>query len=325
MTAGGTAAQLDRKEAPARRILVVKLGALGDFIQALGPMQAIRRHHAGAWTALLTTSPLAGLARETGLFDEVNAGGRPPWWRVDLLAHLFGWLNGRQFDRVYDLQTSKRSSFLFQLFMPNIRPEWSGIARGCSHPHANPGRDRMHTVDRQREQLRAAGIADVPDADFSFLQGNAARFGLSARFVLLAPGGAADRPGKRWPKERYAELARMLKSRGVISVVLGGAAEQALGAEIAQAAGGVNLVGQTSFGDIAALARRAAGAAGNDTGPMHIVAGVGCPSLVLFSAASDPALCAPRAPRGARPVIVLRRDHLATLGAAEVAAAMPLR
>lgn len=325
MSAGGTAARLDPADAPARRILVVKLGALGDFIQALGPMQAIRRHHAGAWIALLTTPPFAGLARDAGLFGEISTNGRPAWWRIDQLAHLFGWLNGRQFDRVYDLQTSRRSSFLFQLFMPNIRPEWSGIARGCSHPHANPGRDRMHTIDRQREQLRAAGIADVPDADFSFLQGDAARFGLPARFVLLAPGGSADRPGKRWPKERYVELARVLKDRGAAPVVLGGVEEQSLGREIAQAAGGTNLAGQTSFADIAALARRAAGAAGNDTGPMHIIAGVGCPSLVLFSAASDPALCAPRAPHGVQPVIVLRRDNLATLGAAEVAAAMPLR
>lgn len=324
MSAGGAAARPGPGDAPARRVLVVKLGALGDFIQALGPMQAIRRHHAGARLSLLTTPAFAGIARDTGLFDEINPGGRPAWWRVDLLAHLFGWLNGRQFDRAYDLQTSKRSSLLFHLFMPNIRPEWSGVARGCSHPHANPGRDRMHTVDRQREQLRLAGIAAVPDADLSFLSGDAARFGLPARFCLLVPGGSPDRPAKRWPADRYADLARILCGRGVTPVVLGGPDERALGAEIAGAAG-VNLAGRTSLGDVAALARLAAGAVGNDTGPMHVVAGVGCPCLVLFSAASDPALCAPRSPPGVRPAIVLERDDLAALTAGEVAAAMPLR
>jgi ADP-heptose:LPS heptosyltransferase len=226
---------------------------------------------------------------------------------------------------VYDLQTSRRSSFYLDLFMANLRPEWSGIARGCSHPHANPRRDGMHTVDRQREQLRMAGIADAPDADFSFLKGDIARFALPPRFALLAPGGSAARLAKRWPAESYAGLARILKDKGIAPVVLGGAGEAALAEEIAKAGRGVNLAGKTGLGDVADLARRAACAVGNDTGPMHIAAGVGCPCLVLFSAASDPALCAPRAPDGSPPAIVLRRDNLAALGVAEVAAAMPLR
>jgi ADP-heptose:LPS heptosyltransferase len=54
-------------------------------------------------------------------------------------------------------------------------------------------------------------------------------------------------------------------------------------------------------------------AIGNDTGPMHLLAAVGCPSLVLFSRDSDPARCVPRAPPDAPTVRVLRRDDLATL------------
>ena len=315
MTAGGLA------PTPVGRILVIKLGALGDFIQALGPMQAIRRHHAGAGVALLTTPAYADFARATGLFDEIEANGRPPWWRIDLWAHLFGWLNGRAFERVYDLQTSTRSSFMFHLFMPNIRPEWSGIAEGCSHPHADPGRDRMHTIDRQREQLRLAGIVDVPAADFAFLTGDVARFSPPARFALLAPGGSVERPAKRWPKDRYADLARELKGGGITPVVIGGSEESVLADAIARAGGGLNLAGQTGLGDVAVLARLAACAVGNDTGPMHVIAGVGCPSLVLFSSDSDPALCAPRVPK----VQILRRERLDGLTPAEVAAAMPLR
>lgn len=320
MSAGGNPAP-----SSAGRVLVVKLGALGDFIQALGPMQAIRRHHRRAHLALLTTPPYAEFAQSTGLFDEIETNGRPAWWRIDRLTRLFGWLNARDFGRVYDLQTSGRSSFIFELFMPNRRPDWSGIARGCSLPHKNPGRDRMHTIDRQREQLRMAGIDDAADADFSFLKGDIARFRPPARFVLLVPGGSGARRAKRWPADRYAELARDLKGRGIAPVVLGGQDEIALAEEIARAGQGLNLAGQTGLGDVADLARRAAGAVGNDTGPMHVIAGVGCPALVLFSLASDPALCAPRAPKGTPPVIVLRRDNLAELGVAEVAASMPLR
>jgi len=53
------------------RVLVIKLGALGDFIQACGPFQAIRRYHTNAHITLLTTSRFSSLARNSGWFDEV--------------------------------------------------------------------------------------------------------------------------------------------------------------------------------------------------------------------------------------------------------------
>jgi hypothetical protein len=87
-----------------------------------------------------------------------------------------------------------------------------------------------------------------------------------------------------------------------------------------QQAGARNVTGQTSFGDLADLGRAATMAIGNDTGPMHLLATVGCPSLVLFSRDSDPAKCVPHAPLGAPPVRVLRRDDLATLTPDEVIA-----
>ncbi|MFX9877842.1 glycosyltransferase family 9 protein, partial [Acinetobacter baumannii] len=58
-----------------------------------------------------------------------------------------------------------------------------------------------------------------------------------------------------------------------------------------------DLTGRTDLFQIAGLARRAAGAVGNDTGPMHLIAAVGCPSLVLFSHASDPAQSGQTGPR----------------------------
>jgi ADP-heptose:LPS heptosyltransferase len=63
-------------------------------------------------------------------------------------------------------------------------------------------------------------------------------------------------------------------------------------------------------------------AVGNDTGPVHLAAAVGCPSIVLFSADSDPALTAPRAGTGGR-VVVLREERLADLKVERVVAALP--
>ncbi len=130
-------------------ILVIKLGALGDFVQALGPFAAIRRHHRDAHITLLTTAPFVRFAERSGYFDSVWVTTRPGPSQWKAWLDLRRKLKSGRFDRVYDLQTSNRSSFLYHLYWPGPYPEWSGIARGCSHPHANLGRDFMHTLERQ--------------------------------------------------------------------------------------------------------------------------------------------------------------------------------
>jgi ADP-heptose:LPS heptosyltransferase len=212
------------------------------------------------------------------------------------------------------LQTSDRSSRY--RWLVGRSAEWSGIAAGASHPHANPRRDFMHTVERQREQLAMAGISHFPAPELGWLDADIARFALPARFALLIPGASPGRPAKRWPVEHFAALAAALD---IPAVILGGPTEASLGAAITQTVPGTHdLTGKTSFADIAALARRAALCVGNDTGPTHLAAVAGCPTLALFGEDSDPALCAPRGPR----VAVLRRQPLASLPVADVQAAL---
>jgi len=300
-----------------RRILVIKLGALGDFVQALGPFAAIRARFPAASITLLTTRPFVGLARACPWFDEVWIDDKPRLWQVRRLLALRKRLRDGGFDRVYDLQTSDRSSSYFRLIGGTV--EWSGIAHGCSHPHANPNRDRMHTIERQREQLAMAGIPEVPPPDLSWVAaGTAADFGLTAPFVLLCPGGAAHRPAKRWPAEWFGAVAARLAKRGLAPVLLGTEAEaEAIATIRALCPQALDLSGKTGFLDILGLGRAAAAALGNDTGPMHLIAAAGCPSVVLFSAESNPDLCAPRGR-----VTILRRPSLADLGEAEAAAAL---
>ncbi|WP_337997994.1 glycosyltransferase family 9 protein [Oleispirillum naphthae] len=302
------------------RILVIKLGALGDVVQSFGPLAAIRRHHPDAAITVLTTRPYAALYEACPDVDAVWIDRRPRAHQVGGWLDLRRRLRGGGFFRVYDLQTSDRSSGYFRL-MRGLCPwgrrsvEWSGIAAGCSHPHANPDRDRMHTVERQAEQLRMAGIADAPPSDLSWLAAEVSGLAPAGRFVLLAPGGAAHRPGKRWPAERYGELARRLLDAGVTPVLLGTRAEEReIAAVTAAAPGAVSLIGRTGFAEIASLGRAAAAAVGNDTGPMHLLAAVGCPCVVLYAKDSDPALCAQRGPK----VRILRREALSALAAEEV-------
>ncbi len=299
-----------------QRILVIRLGALGDVVLSFPAFAAISAHHAGDEVTLLTAGPYARLTKSAPWFDRVMVDRRPAWWNLAGLWRLARRLRG--FDLVYDLQTSTRSSRYFWLAG---RPRWSGIAAGCALPHANPRRDAMHTLERQQDQLRMAGITRFAPADLSWIRG--ASFDLPARYALLVPGAAPRRPAKRWPVERFAELAVVLAARGLSPVVLGSTSEAGLAQTIRAACPAtIDLTGQTALADLAGLARGAALAVGNDTGPMHMLAAVGCPSVVLFSAASDPALTAPRGPGGSWPM-VLRSADLADLPVARVAAALP--
>ena len=298
------------------RVLVIKLGALGDFVQAFDPFAAIRAHHPADTITLLTTAPFLELANAAPWFDRVLLDARPAWWNLPGMLRLRRILQG--YDMVYDLQTSGRSARYHRLAG---RPPWSGIAAGASHPHANRARDRMHNHPRQREQLAAAGICHFPPADLAWLTTGGPA--LPEPYAILAPGCAPHRPEKRWPIEAFAGFARLVADRGVLPVVVGSPGEAALAETIRAACPEArDLTGQTSLLDLGGVAARASLAVGNDTGPMHLAAIVGCPSIVLFSAASDPALAAPRGPDPAG-VTVLREADLADLPLERVAACLP--
>jgi ADP-heptose:LPS heptosyltransferase len=219
---------------------------------------------------------------------------------------------------VFDLQTSGRSTRYF--FLAG-RPPWSGIARGCSHPQIGPERERMHTWERQRDQLRITGIAEVADPDLSFLKDRPV-VGLPARFAMLVPGAAPHRPAKRWPVARFGELAGLMAGRGLTPVVVGAKADALLAVAIRAACpSALDFTGRTAIPDIFAVAARAEMAVGNDTGPMHIAAATGTPCTVLFSDESNPAMTAPRGPGGAWSA-VLRAPVLADLPVERVAAGL---
>ena len=295
-------------------ILVIKLSALGNLVLSFGAFAAIRRHHPQARITLLTTEPYAAWMEAAPWFDEVWIDDRPAWWDLRGIRTLRRRLTSGRFERVYDLQTSSRSSRYFDL-LPHPRPEWSGIARGCSHPDRDKRRDALHDHERLAGQLRQAGITGVEPPDLGWCAGDIARFGLPDRIALLVPGSSGHRVAKRWPAARYGALARALADDGIAPIVLGASAEAPLAGEIARIVpAAIDLTGHTGFGDLASLARRARVAIGNDTGPMHLIAACACPSLVLFSDDSDPALCAPRGDR----VAILRRPSLDALDLAPV-------
>ena len=285
-----------------KRVLVIKLGAMGDFMQALGAMRVVRATHPSARITLLTTEPFEAFAKACPYFDIVEADGRPKdlKGRADLIRRL----RNAGYDMVYDFQNNDRTSQYF-LGLTGKKPLWSGHAKGASHQHMNDNRGEMHNFDRLAEQLLHAGLTPKPPGDpTGWVIGQdvlpsvdwirpafrdpprfqPAFFSLNGPYMLLIPGSSPDHPEKRWPADRFAKIATWVADAGITPVVVGTKAEGDIGAQIQKLEPRAkNIVGRTDLFQLATLAERAAFALGGDTGPMHLAAAARTPGICLFA------------------------------------------
>jgi ADP-heptose:LPS heptosyltransferase len=285
-----------------KRILVIRLGALGDMALSFAAFAALRAHHRADQITLMTTLPFQAWMDESPWFDRVITDTRPGWFDLPGLIRLQSKLWG--YDFIYDLQTSRRSSRYFWLAG---RPAWSGIARGCSHPHANPRRNFKHSIDRQREQLAMAGVTDTPAPDLSWLAGRGPV--LPQPYALLVPGTSPTHGGaKTWPLERFASIAKLLSENGMTPVVVGAKGQPSV-------PDAIDYIGKTTIQELAGLASRASLAIGGDTGPIHLAGVMGCPTIALFSRFSDPIQAIP-----AGPCTLIREDDVRSITVERVAA-----
>ncbi len=289
-------------------VLVIKLGALGDFVYALGPMAAIRRAHVGDRITLLTTKPFARLGKECGYFDDVWVDEKPKAFDILAWLHLRSRLNQGQFSRVYDLQNNDRTGFYLRLFSP--RPEWVGAAKGASHRNTNPARVLGHAFHGHVQTLALAGITDVALDPLAWMRCEVAVFGLPSSYVLLVAGSSPQHPEKRWPIEHYRILAAKLLRQGYHPVLIGSKAEEEANAAIARGLDVLNLTGRTALEDLPALARGAEAAIGNDTGPMHIICVTGCPTVMFFC--SQKSTIQKHGPQGPR-VLALEAEDISKI------------
>ncbi|HEY5413159.1 MAG TPA: glycosyltransferase family 9 protein, partial [Caulobacteraceae bacterium] len=113
-------------------------------------------------------------------------------------------------------------------------------------------------------------------------------------YALLAPGGVS-KSQELWPIANYAELARQLYAHGLDVFVVGAPEESGMARAIQRTTPRArDLTGGTDFAQIAVLGARAALAVGNNSGPTHLMAAAGAPTVALFSKAADPDVSGPR-------------------------------
>lgn len=300
--------------AGAEKILIIKLSAMGDFVLALGAIKAVRDFHPSAEVTLLTTPMFKDFATVCPYVDFVETDGRPNGMKQT--AALIQRIRRAGYDMIYDFQTSGRTKNYFTALSKSGKtPLWSGHHEKCAFFHADPDRGSMHSIDRLNDQLAFAGLAPggrwtksgAPFPDLTWVRPllndtprlQPAYFGIDEPYALLIPGASAHRSAKRWPSERYAELAGRLADAGVTPVVIGGSAEGEIAREIIQKEPRAkNIVTRTDLFQIVTLAERAIVAVGNDTGPMHMATLAGAPGVALFALSeSDPGHSAPRGPK----------------------------
>jgi len=297
------------------RLLIVRLGAVGDVLRAIPAVHAIRetfpRIHL-SWMVEDLSFPLIDGhpdVDQTLRFPRRELGAwRPPWVAADHLSRLKTALRSQGFTVALDLQASFKSGLLTLLsgaarrvgFSPAhcremsfvFTNEWVGLtsrwlnrgernlemAQAVGASTADP---RLPLPERPEEGEEAEALLR------RLLSGGEPR-------VLVSPGASRRQAYKRWPGSHFARLAaRLSRDHATRLVVVWGPGEEELARSVVAASeGGALLAPATSLRLLAAMLRRASLFVGADTGPMHLAWAVGCPVVALFGP-TDPRLNAP--------------------------------
>ena len=264
------------------KILIIKLSALGDIIQAEGAIHDIRLAHPDSEITVMTTPAYVDLMERCPWVDKVIVDPRAPRIRLDKMYSLRKMLRNLDADMVYDLQQVGRTDFYYRFFFSDTA--WLGGARGCSHYCRRP--DDRCAADHFKISFEKAGIPchHTLQSDVSWMADDMSalltRYDLGTEFIVLIPGCSKKHPEKRWPF--YQELAALLLDRGQRVVTVPGPDEMELCREIP---GDMLLLENGHYLDyfqLAGVIRACSYVVGNDTGPTHIAAHLGRPGLALF-------------------------------------------
>ena len=328
------------------RLLIVRLSAMGDVIHTLPAVHMLRdafpQSHIGwlieeRWSELLCAPGASRRGPRSALrplVDEVHtvnlkAWGRSPFSLSTLQRAATVWndVRGARYGLAVDLQGAMRSALL-------ARFSRARVVYGAAEPRESPAslwytrkviaRGR-HVVEQNLSVAQAVFERELasrpPDISCDFPRDPQAEERIVHRLAELGIGNfAVLNPGagwgaKRWPAERYGEVARKLAEQGLQSILNYGPGEEELVRAAEVASGGTAKAMTCTISELIALARRARLFNGGDTGPLHLAAALQVPVVAIFGP-TDPAR---NGPYGARS-IVLRSPESITSHARRAAA-----
>jgi heptosyltransferase I len=291
-------------------VLIVRLGALGDVVHTIPAAAALRTAFPDARIDWLVD------AKHRAIVDLVTTVDR-----VIPLEHptLAGWLAAAQalrrtsYEVAIDLQGLLKSAILARASGARRVIGFSiwHLREKTARPFYSDAHDAEggHIIAKNLRLLRAVGVTDetirFPLADPPSPALDHLRQRLGPRPFGLINAGAAW-PNKRWPPERFGQLAAFLRDAcGLVPVILWGPGEESLAASVVAASSGTAMEApRTTVTDLVALARAAAIVVSGDTGPLHIATAVGTPTVSLFGP-TDPHR---NGPFDAEDIVVSRYD-----------------
>ena len=264
-----------------QKILLIKLGALGDFIWQTCEMKALRLAYPDAHITLMTAAPFIKIAKQSGLFDDYIIDNRT--WRPHDWVRIIHKLAYGGYDMICDIQVQNRTKIKYYTLSRFLAPS------DCTWAFEIKGGYRVVNIHKRFPLTWGkATQSDLPmpqcDPTLDFCHGENKNFHLlPPEYVLLIPGCSPDHPYKRWPAESYASLAKSLADEGISTVVLGTSAEEKeINTVCAATNRAVNFCNKASLLDIPDLARRSIAVVGNDTGPLHMASLSGARTVALF-------------------------------------------
>ena len=272
-----------------KRILIIKLGALGDVMMAEGVMRCIRQHYPKAHITLMTEPLYARFMNKAPHFDEVLPYKRVPRWHFASQRAVKTRLKSGNYDLVIDLQNSSHSrrfqSWLQDAFI-------SSTSKYADIRYHRDASRNLASREYLREQVETIGV-DMSAGYFSDLTWAAedvshilAQHKIKNAFALLVAGSAARHPQKRWPG--FPALVEELAARNIQAVTAPGPDEHDLCAGLPA----IMLMDGDKFltlGQLVGLASHCGFVVGNDTGPTHMLAAAHTKGVALFGSNHSPA------------------------------------
>ncbi len=301
------------------RVLVIRLGAVGDVIRTLPALHLIRRTYASihlAWIVEdLSREILEGHPEIDRLIRfprrEIMAEATRPGRLAARIRALGEELRRERFTVAVDFQGSLKSGLVAMLSGAPSRVGFApGHGREMSSLFANhwvrPRSRWLNRVERNLQMSEAIGAwgdeltLTLPETAGEGREADAilrAAAPGGEPLILLSPGTSRRQSYKRWPADRFARLAaRMRETLAAVPLVVWGPGEEDLARGIVRTSGGAAVQSPPlGLRSLAALLRRASLFVGADTGPMHLAWAVGCPVVALFGP-TDPRLNAPLGP-----------------------------
>lgn len=288
-------------------ILIIKTDGLAAFVAAEPLFESIRAAHPGARISLLTQQHLQRVARASPYFDQVAA--MPDFRDPDARKAFVKQIQGSNFAFIYDLAANEEAKRLYAALGP-FRPKWRSVAPASRSARMRGApEEALPNTSKFSASVGLEAPTRLPDFTWALATRKDSAnmqpswFGISGVYGLLMPGIDETR---RWPAERYAELARLMAKKGVMPVMVGPKDLHAFADEVANAAPElVDITGKTDHLQLVALAQTAAFFVSDAAEEVHLAVSVGCAGVLIRKAGEEHL-----SPKGRNVITVTTRDAM---------------